>query len=63
MSIRNFGPQSLKELRDHLSAHGYHYGAPADSAGSEESGQEAAEASGTSGDTNHVAVAQLEETE
>ncbi len=63
LSIRNFGPQSLKELRDHLSAHGYHYGAPADSAGSEESGQEAAEASGTSGDTNHVAVAQLEETE
>ncbi len=63
LSIRNFGPQSLKELRDHLSAHGYHYGAPTDSAGSEESGQEAAEASGTSGDTNSVAVAQLEETE
>ncbi len=63
LSIRNFGPQSLKELRDHLSAHGYHYGEPADTAGSEESEQEAAEASGTSGDTNPVAVAQLEETE
>lgn len=63
LSIRNFGPQSLKELRDHLSAHGYQYGAPDDTAGSEESGQEAAEASGTSSDANPVAVAQLEETE
>jgi DNA-directed RNA polymerase subunit alpha len=61
LSIRNFGPQSLKELRDHLAAHGYHYGA-ADTIGSEEGGEEAA-AGETSSDVNPVAVAQLEETE
>lgn len=63
LSIRNFGPQSLKELRDHLSAHGYQYGTPAETEGSKESDQEAAEASDSSGDANPVAVAQLEETE
>lgn len=63
LSIRNFGPQSLRELQDHLSAHGYQYGTSIDSAGSEESEQETAEESDTSGDANPVAVAQLEETE
>lgn len=61
LSIRNFGPRSLQELKDKLAEQGYHLDVPTGMTESDEEGVE--DADGPEDDVTPVSAGQSEETE